>query len=174
MESVSWEEAQDFCQRLTAATGRLVRLPSEAEWEYACRAGTVTEYFFADGGPFADDAGIPAALQIELADYAWFELNSEDTTHPVGQKRPNPWGLHDMIGSVWEWCADAWSDSYAGIPTTGAPRRAAGSGDDLRVLRGGAWNMPAFRCRSTYRSWDWKHLATDRFGLRVVVEERAD
>ena len=168
VENVSWLDAARFCERLSERCGRRVRLPSEAEWEYACRAGTKTEYFFADGGPFADETSVPPGLRRLLGEYAWFHENSAGTTRPVGQKRPNPWGLHDLVGNVWEWCADHWHDGYDGAPADGAPW--PGARRPLRVLRGGAWDMNAFRCRSTYRSWDAEDLATDRFGLRVCVE----
>jgi formylglycine-generating enzyme required for sulfatase activity len=113
------------------------RLPSEAEWEYACRAGTTTRYSFSDD-------------ESELGKYAWYDDNSEGRTHPVGQKEPNSWGLYDMHGNVWEWVQDEWHVSYDGAPDDGS---AWESGDDAdRVFRGGCWFNFARLCRSAFRS----------------------
>jgi formylglycine-generating enzyme required for sulfatase activity len=98
VESVSWNEATEFCRKLSLKTRRTVRLPTEAEWEYACRAGTNTRFSFGN-------------FDSTLADYGWSSSNSGGTTHPVGQKKPNAWGLYDMHGNVMEWCAD-WRGSY--------------------------------------------------------------
>jgi formylglycine-generating enzyme required for sulfatase activity len=119
---VSWDEARKFCEW---AGGRL---PSEAEWEYACRAETTTEYSFGDD---------PA----QLGEYGWFSDNSGGQTQPVGTKQPNPWGLFDMHGNVWEWCEDGWHDSYREAPSDAAAWTAEGS---CRVVRGGGWGpLPA-------------------------------
>jgi formylglycine-generating enzyme required for sulfatase activity len=170
VDSVSWIDSTRFCEQLSSLTGRRVRLPSEAEWEYACRAASGSEYFFTPEGPFLDDASTAAHIRRELLEFAWFDENSRGTTHPVGGKRSNGWGLCDMIGNVWEWCADHWHGSYDGVPSDGRPWLEANPRRPLRCLRGGAWDMNAFRCRSTYRSWDWEDLATNRFGLRICVE----
>jgi formylglycine-generating enzyme required for sulfatase activity len=127
VEQVSWDEAVEFCQRLSElpadkSEGYTYRLPREAEWEYACRAGTTTEYSFGDGDGL-------------LRDYAWYEDNSTKMTRSVGQKRPNQWGLYDMHGNVWEWCQDWYGDFQNGIaidPTGPAS-------NDSRVLRGGSF-----------------------------------
>ncbi len=170
VESVSWDAAIEFCARLSAQSGRSVRLPSEAEWEYACRAGTATEYFFGAWGPMTDETEVPAEARTALDDYAWYELNSLDRTAPVGLKRPNPWGLHDMIGTVWEWCADVWHSAYTGAPADGKPYLDGADTQPRRCLRGGAWSMDAFRCRSSYRSFDHRQLGTSKFGLRIAVD----
>jgi formylglycine-generating enzyme required for sulfatase activity len=107
VETVDWYGARNFCADVSDATGQTVRLPSEAEWEYACRAGTTTTHFFGDS-------------VNDLGDYAWYEDNSLDHTHEVGTKLPNPWGLYDMYGNVKEWCADKWHDDYIGAPSDGS------------------------------------------------------
>ena len=107
VERVSWDNVQRFITKLNDKEGTSkYRLPSEAEWEYACRAGTTTRYSFGDN-------------ESELGEYAWYSSNSDSQTHPVGQKRANPWGLYDMHGNVWEWVQDCWHDSYSGAPADG-------------------------------------------------------
>jgi formylglycine-generating enzyme required for sulfatase activity len=129
---VSWEDAQRY------ASWAGLRLPSEAEWEYACRAGTRTPYYTGDKEKDLDRAG-------------WYEKNSKGQPHPVGEKEPNAFGLYDMHGNVWEWMEDDWHGSYEGAPNEGkawvdSPR---GSG---RVFRGGGWGYDALLCRSATRS----------------------
>ena len=170
VENVTWLDAVRFCALSSEKLGRSFRLPTEAEWEYACRGGTSTEFFFSPLGPFSDDSSIPAALRRELREFAWFDENSRDCTHPVGQKRPNSLGLHDMIGNVWEWCEDYWHEGYAGAPSNGEAWLNPAPARPVRCLRGGAWNMDAFRCRSCYRSWEWETMATSRIGFRIVVD----
>lgn len=169
VETISWDQAAEFCRRLSTQSGRHVRLPSEAEWEYACRDGTAGDFFFGPWGPYMDESEIPSMVRQALCDFAWFDLNSGNCTHPVGLKRPNPYGLHDMVGNVWEWCADVWHSSYAEAPRDGRPWLEGEGGQPRRCLRGGAWDMNAFRCRSSYRSYDHRELATSRFGFRVAV-----
>ncbi|NQT16435.1 MAG: SUMF1/EgtB/PvdO family nonheme iron enzyme [Planctomycetes bacterium] len=124
VERVSWEDAVEFCRRLSEKEGETYRLPTEAEWEYACRAGSTTTWYFGDS-------------ESRLGDYAWYSANSSDTTHPVGQKKPNAWGLYDMHGNVWEWCSD-WHDKdhYSASPAIDPKGPDSGDG---RVLRGGSW-----------------------------------
>jgi formylglycine-generating enzyme required for sulfatase activity len=111
---------------------------------------------------------------LALCDCAWFDLNSGDCTQPVGQKKSNPLGLHDLLGNVWEWCSDVWCSTYVGAPCDGRPRLDGADLQPRRSLRGGAWDMNAFRCRSSYRSFDFRHLATNRFGFRVAVDRDCD
>jgi formylglycine-generating enzyme required for sulfatase activity len=136
VETVSWDEVQTFIQRLNEPEGtNRYRLPTEAEWEYAVRAGTTSAYSFGDN-----------ANQLEH--YAWYEDNSNKQTHPVGQKQPNPWGLYDMHGNVWEWVQD-WYGEYSQSAVTDPT---GPSGGDGRVLRGGSWSSNARYLRSANRS----------------------
>jgi formylglycine-generating enzyme required for sulfatase activity len=153
VENVSWNDAKAFCQKLSRITGKTYRLPTEAEWEYACRAGTTTRYYFGD-----DDN--------QLGDYAWGRENSNDTTHPVGQKKPNGWGLYDMSGNVWEWCEDDWHDSYAGAPDDGSAW--LDNDNAYPIVRGGSWyNSPSY-CRSAFRSYYSRGGLHNSYGFRVV------
>ena len=141
VEDVSWSDAEAFCAKLTdreRKAGRLpagheYRLPTEAEWEYACRAGTQTAY------SFGDDAG-------KLGDYAWYCDNSGTKTHEVGQKKPNTWSLYDMHGNVWEWCLDWFGDYPAGAVTDPVGPRTG----SFRVRRGGSWYDFPWLCRAAY------------------------
>ena len=160
VEMVSWDEAVEFCRRLSAlpaerAARRVYRLPTEAEWEYACRAGMTTRWYCGD-----DEAG--------LVEVAWFNKNSGGMTHPVGEKRPNAWGLYDMSGNVYQWCADWYSkDYYAQSPPNDPSGPPAGSD---RVVRGGNWNYVASSCRSAYRHPHGPAHRHPAVGFRVVAE----
>ena len=136
VEQVSWEDCQRFVAKLKekAGEGMACRLPTEAEWEYACRAGTKSEYCFGD-----EEGG--------LGEYAWYAANSESKPHPVGQKKPNAWGLYDMHGNVWEWCQDWKGDYAAGAQSDPKGPSLAGG----RVLRGGSWFLLAGFLRSASR-----------------------
>jgi len=138
VEQVSWNDIQDFLKKLNRMDpGKGYRLPSEAEWEYACCSGSDTRFYFGD-----DDE--------RLKDYAWYSGNSESKTHPVGTKKANAYGLYDMHGNVWEWCEDTWHDSYKGAPSDGSAWVSGGS--TSRVLRGGSWYSRPRYCRSAFRS----------------------
>jgi formylglycine-generating enzyme required for sulfatase activity len=137
VETVSWEDVQKFIDKLNAREGGTkYRLPTEAEWEYAARAGSKTAY------SFGDDSS-------QLGKYAWFSDNADNTTHPVGKLQPNAWGLYDMHGNVWEWVQDWYDDKYAAGPVTDPQGPASGSN---RVVRGGSWSHGAGDCRSADRS----------------------
>ena len=164
VEQVSWNDVQEFIRNLNEKEGTgKYRLPSEAEWEYACRAGTTTRYSFGDD-------------EFELGGYAWYLENSYPMeTHPVGKKNPNPWGLYDMHGHVWECVQDKWHNDYDGAPDDGSAREddsAWGeSGDSApRVFRGGAELSNACWCRSAYRNRvDPGRLGSDT-GFRLLKE----
>ena len=155
VETVSWYDARAFCTALSALTGRTFTLPSEAQWEYACRAGTITLYSYGDSDAL-------------LGNYAWWYSNSGLQTHPVGTKFPNNWGLYDMMGNVWEWCLDSLHTNYLDAPTDGSAwEPETGS---YRLLRGGSWYYdPPGYFRSAYR---WSHDNPDsrdyNHGFRVV------
>ncbi|MCG7849835.1 MAG: formylglycine-generating enzyme family protein [ANME-2 cluster archaeon] len=134
---VSWDDVQEFIRRLNEKEGTdNYRLPSEAEWEYAARAGTTTQYSFGDDESYLDE-------------YAWFMYNSGNNIHPVGQKQPNSWGLYDMHGNVHEWVQDEFHDSYYGAPRDGSAWE-DGSGAGL-IFRGGCYIDNPWRCRSANR-----------------------
>ena len=139
VERVSWNDAQEFISKLNQLEDTTIyRLPTEAEWEYACRAGTSTIF------SFGDDEG-------KLGEYAWYKNNSKKRTHPVKRKESNPWGLYDMHGNVFEWVEDDWHDSYKGTPTDGSAWIYEPRGPS-RVMRGGSWDFEAHFCQSAARN----------------------
>ena len=156
VENVSWDDAMKFCRKLTTlerSAGRLpsgyvYTLPTEAQWEYACRAGTTGDY-----------AG-------EVQAMAWSAENSGDTTHVVATKQANAWGLHDMHGNVWEWCADWYADKLPGGSVSDFKGAASGSS---RVNRGGGWRCDAADCRSASRNWNSPGLRDDLLGFRLAL-----
>ncbi|WNF14191.1 SUMF1/EgtB/PvdO family nonheme iron enzyme [Microcystis aeruginosa] len=162
VESISWFNAQAFCEKLSQLTGKNYRLPTEAEWEYACRAGTETRFSFGDD-------------ENQLGDYAWFDGNSNNTTHPVGEKRPNLWGIYDMHGNVWEWCADEYHKSYVNKPENIKKNGSIAWLDNninnksLMIIRGGDFNSYPGLCRSADRYSPDAYLRSD-FGFRVVCD----
>ncbi|MCX7045001.1 MAG: SUMF1/EgtB/PvdO family nonheme iron enzyme [Candidatus Sumerlaeota bacterium] len=152
VDQVSWENAMEFCRKLSQKTGKKYSLPTEAQWEYACRAGSSAKYGFGDS-------------ESELGDYAWYSSNSGSQTHPVRQKKPNAWGLYDMHGNVWEWCSDWYADSYSSSAITNPVGANQGS---ARVYRGGGWGLNADDCRSANR-FRIDPTSTDSIlGFRVV------
>lgn len=153
VESVGWSEAKAFCAALSERFGIDADLPSEAQWEYACRAGTTTAYAFGDDPE-------------RLGEHAWFEVNAGRGTHPVATKPANAWGLHDLHGNVWEWCEDPWQPSLEGIPADGSPRR-GDAGD--RVLRGGSWKANPRGWRSASRYWGSPTTRYFTNGFRVRI-----
>ncbi len=163
VENVSWHEALEFCARLFAKTGQQYRLPSEAEWEYACRAGTTTPFHFGK------------TVTTELANcsdetHSWEQKakNRKETT-PVGSFLvANAFGLYDMHGLVWEWCADPWHKNYEGAPTDGSVWEVGGD-NNRRVLRGGSWSFSSVLCRSASRSWNEPDGGLRICGFRVVM-----
>ncbi len=163
IERVSWHDAGRFCERLAKRTQRTYRLPSETQWEYACRAGTSTPFHFGE------------TITTEVANYnGEFGYRAEatgvyrHTTTPVDQFPPNAFGLHDMHGNLWEWCADAWHDSYDGAPTDDRGWHANAKGA-YRVARGGCWHDIPGVCRSAARLKVDAHDAEEFIGFRVVL-----
>ncbi len=149
VETVSWEEAVACCEKM----GVGLRLPSEGEWEYACRAGASTRFYSGD----ADSA---------LGGVGWHAGNSGSTTHVVGQKTPSAWGLYDTHGNVSEWCVDDWHDSYENAPSDGSAWSRAGS----PICRGGAWSCPPAHCRCAYRDWGYPGFRYVDVGFRVSLD----
>jgi formylglycine-generating enzyme required for sulfatase activity len=162
VEDVTWVAVTNYCDKVTQqerVAGRIpancvYRLPTEAEWEYACRAWTSTRY------SYGDDPGY-----TNLTNYAWYDANSGGRTHPVGQKLPNPWGLYDMHGNVWEWCQD-WFDLYPG----GIALDPEGPTEPWnRVIRNGSWRNPATYIRSANRDNDGPESTINDVGFRMVL-----
>ena len=136
--NVSWHDANDYCKWLNKKSKQNYRLPTEKEWEYACRAGTETKWSFGDD-------------EKQLDKYAWYDDNSNGRTHLVGEKLPNPWGLYDMHGNVWEWCED-WYDKD----------------EKWKVVRGGSWFLYAYNTRCAYRSYWTPTSRFDIMGFRIL------
>jgi formylglycine-generating enzyme required for sulfatase activity len=163
VECVSWDDAQEFCKKASEVArssgsrgdpeGRptVIRLPTDAEWEHACRAGTRTAYYTGD-------------TEADLDRAAWYRANSGKTTHPVGQKAPNAWGLHDTHGNVDEWCADWYGDyrAEAGTDPKGPEQ------GQYRVLRGGSWSTVLRACESAFRLGNEPGTGNELIGFRVV------
>jgi formylglycine-generating enzyme required for sulfatase activity len=155
---VSWEDAVAFCEKLSAKEGRTYRLPTEAEWEYACRAGSTTRFFFGDD---------PSAL----GNHAWYYENvdavGELYAHAVGRKKPNGWGLYDIHGNVWEWCSDWWEEGYYNeSPVDDPTGPASGAG---RVARGGGWYLNPGYYRAANRNWNPPENRNGNLGFRLAL-----
>ena len=163
VEQVSWEEAVEFCQRLSNLTGRTYQLPSEAQWEYACRAGTTTPFHFGE------------TLTSDLANYDGSRTFADEPkgkdrqgTTPVGQFPPNGFGLYDMHGNVWEWCEDDWHDSYDGNPPLDGSAWKSENKYGTKILRSGSWDVDPWSCRSANRYYSYCNARYDYFGFRVM------
>jgi len=150
--NVSWNDAVAYAEYY----GK--RLPTEAEWEKACRAGSNTKYCFGDA-------------ELELSDYAWYDKNSGNKTHPVGEKKPNAWGIYDMHGNVWEWCSDWYDDKYYSVVAeqSSAKNPKGPNSGSYRVLRGGSWDYFAVGCRSAFRGWDSPTVRYPIIGFRCAL-----
>jgi formylglycine-generating enzyme required for sulfatase activity len=149
---VDWNDAGAFAGWVNGRSGGGYRRPTEAEWEYAARAGTSTRWSFGDA-------------ESQLGAYAWFGSNSGSKTQPVGGKAGNPWGLFDMHGNVWEWVEDCYVNSYSGLATSGAANTTGGCA--LRVFRGGSWYDGPQSLRSADRSWDTPSDRDSSVGFRL-------
>ena len=154
VDSVSWDMAQEFCQKLSQQTGKKYQLPSESQWEYACRAGSKGQWCFGDN-------------ESNLDKYAWYSDNSGNKTHAVGGKNPNAWGLYDMHGNVWEWCEDGYVDNYQNTPRDGTSYSKKSM--ECIVLRGGGCLNNADDCRSANRDWDTRDYNYNNDGFRIML-----
>jgi formylglycine-generating enzyme required for sulfatase activity len=148
--SISWEDIQTFEARL----GETFRLPSEAEWEYACRSGTRTRFYWGDD-----------LAESQIGSYAWFAGNS-DSAQPVGHKTESGWGVQDISGNVWEWCEDVYHQDYTGAPEDGSAWTTGGGSG--RILRGGCWTVAGGNCRSANRLWLLADQQYYTAGFRLV------
>jgi formylglycine-generating enzyme required for sulfatase activity len=163
VEQVSWNDAEAFCRQLSRRTGHRFRLPSEAEWEYACRAGTTTPFHLGE------------TITTEFANYVGEHRFAEESsglyrhcTTERGLFPPNAFGLYDMHGNVWEWCADGWLDDYSSAPRDGSAY--VNRTDDYRVARGGSWHEPPQNCRSAVRIRFLQDEGDQFLGFRVAAD----
>ncbi|MEM8502286.1 MAG: SUMF1/EgtB/PvdO family nonheme iron enzyme [Cyanobacteria bacterium P01_D01_bin.1] len=172
VEQVSWDDATEFCRRLSKHSGRTYRLPREAEWEYACRAGTTTPFHF--GSTITPELSNYAAVDYEYEGYKFSASYGEGPkgayrkqTTDVGSFPANAFGLYDMHGNVWEWCEDHWHNSYKGAPIDGSSWKSSDI-DAYRLRRGGSWNINPVNCRSAYRGRNPCGIRGNGIGFRVV------
>jgi formylglycine-generating enzyme required for sulfatase activity len=162
VEQVTWNDAVQFCHKLSQKTGKTYRLPSEAEWEYACRAGTSTPFYF--GETITPDlVNYPGNYPYGAAPNGLYREKTTD----VGSFPPNAFGLYDMHGNVWEWCSDRYYDNYNGAPTDGSSWETGKN--DYRVVRGGSWTFKALTCRSAYRNYGSAGYSKSYLGFRVAL-----
>jgi formylglycine-generating enzyme required for sulfatase activity len=178
VENVSWDDAMEFCKKLSAKTGKKVTLPTEAQWEYACRAGTTTAYYTGDelrkgqaNAAISSKPGIWDKPMEWVRKFFPAKAKTVETT-PVGSFPSNGFGLYDMHGNIWEWCADWYGeDYYAKSPKTDPQGPNTG---DRRVLRGGSWGVSPWDCRSAYRGWYAPDYRGRSLGFRVAVSPGLD
>ncbi|MEB3342522.1 formylglycine-generating enzyme family protein, partial [Okeania sp.] len=165
VEWVSWQNAVEFCQKLSEKTGKIYTLPSESQWEYSCRTGTTTPFYFGE------------TITPELVNY--------DGNYPYGNApkgkylaettnveafKPNAFGLYDMHGNIWEWCQDVWHENYNGAPTDGSAWEVGGD-SNIRVLRGGCWYGYSRSCRSARRNYGNAVILNNNRGFRVAIKK---
>lgn len=153
VDTVSWQDCILFTKELSKLTQNNINLPTEAQWEYACRAETTTKWFF-------------GADEEEAGEYGWIDLNSEGMTHPVGLKMPNNWGLYDMYGNVQEWCLDWYENPYSQTDEKNPEGPKKG---ESRVIRGGGWGDFPDNARSSYRNAIGEEIANNGCGFRCVL-----
>ena len=174
VEKVSWDDCKSFIRKLNARSNKTFRLPTEAEWEYACRAGTTTARFWGDGESSACSyANVNDLTSKKVNKFSWANFNCDDgyaATAPVGSFRANGFGLHDMLGNVWEWCSD-WYDKNYYRNSPGQNPQGASSGS-IRVLRGGSWHFIPWNVRSAIRSRSRPGFRRNRLGFRLVSPGR--
>ena len=165
---ISWHDAKDYCKWLSKKEDLKYRLPTEAEWEYVCRAGTDTKYFF--GKNIKD-----------LDKYAWYQNNSENKVHKVGLKKPNPWGIYDMYGNVWEWCEDIWEDNYDNALSDGSALNKMQQSNSFllrgvtlqairAVIRGGSFSNIDKNIYSSFRIFEYIDNSEPNIGFRIIRE----
>jgi len=164
VENISWNNAQEFCQKLSDKTGKKYRLPSETEWEYACRAGTTSSFYF--GETISTDQANHDGIYIFGKGKKWVYLQK---TTPVGSFSANKFGLYDLHGNVWEWCEDVWHENYENAPKDGSSWNDNHSQNSRRVVRGGSWDYAPKYCRSAYRSWNYADACDNGIGFRLAV-----
>ncbi len=154
VEKVSWDDVKDFIIKLNKKTGKIYRMPTEAEWEYAAKGGNKSNEYTYSGSN-------------TIGYVAWYSDNSGSKTHPVGQKQPNELGLFDMTGNVWEWCSDWYGEDYYQSSRSSNPKGALSG--SFRVYRGGVWSTGAQNCRTSYRSRNYPDSRYNYLGFRLVL-----
>jgi formylglycine-generating enzyme required for sulfatase activity len=164
VECVSWNDAMEFCARLSRVTGKNYRLPSEAEWEYACRGGTMTDFCF---GETITSQVANYDAEVSGGWFSWKKKTIQETLDVGSFGFANDFGLYDMHGNIWEWCADFWHDNYQEAPRDGRVWKIGGD-EKFRVQRGGSWCSNLLMCRCAYRDRDLVDKKEDNLGFRVV------